>query len=83
MHAALHERFVRRLDVVDLEVKDRTRMIQVRPFRNPEHEPHAIRIKECHLRRHAEEKLHPEFVPVEQRRPLQIVRVHRDLPNLA
>src|SRR5437764_5556352 len=82
MSAAFHERIVCRLNVLDLEVKDRARMIQVRPLWNREHQANPVAIEESHLRRHTEKMFHPKYVFVKRRGARQVVHVDTYLPDL-
>src|SRR6185503_6844869 len=82
LDAARVKGFVDALDVLDLVVNDRSRMLEVGTIRNTQHEANAPAIKESHVWRRLEQKRHPKHVSIESNRAIQVFDVDEDLADL-
>src|SRR6266446_2774598 len=76
MDAARCQNFVRALNVRDFEIKYRARMIEIRPFRNREHQSDATAIEERHFRRDSEKVFQAERLFIKHSGARQIVHVN-------
>jgi hypothetical protein len=73
---------VRLLDVRDFEMQNRTWMIEIRSFRNREHQSDSGAVEECHFWRHGEKMLHAERLFIEDCGALEVMHVHGNLADL-
>lgn len=74
------EVLVCRQDVIDLEVEDRRRVVELRLFGDAQHQPYAA----AHQKRHvagAEQVLQAENVAIEGGGAVEVMGVHRDLAD--
>src|SRR5580704_4891980 len=71
---------VRRLNIADLEIKDRTRMIEFRFLRLVQHQPYSATIEKRQLAG-AEQMRQSQDVAIECRGAIHVVRVDGNLPD--
>src|SRR6185436_7688307 len=81
--AALLERRIRLVDVVYAKVQYRAWMVELRGFRQREHDSHSTAVKKCHFRWRLEEEAHSQGIAIELHRARNIMGIHRDLANRA
>ena len=72
---------VSHLDIVDLEVQDRARMVEFLVRRNLDHQSNSATIEECQTGRDLEEKAHSELVAIERDGPFEIPHGRGNLPD--
>jgi rhamnosyltransferase subunit B len=72
---------VGRLNIVDLEVQDRARVIELLVRRHLDHESNACAVEEGQTGRDLKEKPHPELIAIEGDGAFQILHSRANLPN--
>src|SRR5256885_7187661 len=80
VHTTLPKLRVRHFDIGDIEIEDRARVIELRPFRLVEHQANAAAVEEGQVPS-LEQELQPERLAVKSGSPLYIMHVDSDLPD--
>src|SRR5437660_10808718 len=76
------ERFINLLDIVNLIVDDRRRMIEIGPVRNSQHNANPATVEKRHVRRRLKKKLHSQRVAIKRDRAIEVFDVNKDLADL-
>ena len=80
-YPALDQSRISCLNVCNLKIKDRRRMIEFRPFGRCQHQPNSAAVEERKMSGR-EQKFQPENVAVEFNRAVGVVHVNGDLADL-
>src|SRR5438132_8405798 len=81
LHAARLECFINLLDVVNLVVDDRCRMIEIRAISDTQHNADPATVEKRHVRRRLKKKLHSQRVAIKRDRAIKIFDVNENLPD--